>query len=183
MSLKYYPKIILPVCLNIQDTTYGCGPASLKIIFDTLGIHLSEEKLMKMTKITPKGGTKPAELVKVLTELRIKHKEISHASIEMIEDKIRSLNLCLVDYQAWGEGGTDYKGLKTGHYSVVFGFDKIRLWIADPAKHHSEKQRKWGARKIRKDIFVQNWADKEVSGIETHHWLIAVPLVQTLKHR
>lgn len=180
MGYTYYPKVILPLRRNLQDTSYDCGPASLKIIFETLGIHIGEEKLMKMGKTTPEKGTSPEELINILNELAIKHVVVEHATIELIEQKIRQLNLCLVDYQAWGESGEEFKGLETGHYSVIFGFDKTHLWLADPAKHHTKKQKKWGARKVRKDLFATRWDDKEESGIVTHHWMVCIPMVQTL---
>lgn len=183
MSHTYFPRVILPIKLNLQDTAYNCGPASVKIILETLGISIDEEKLMKMQKTTPKEGTSPNNLVKCLADLGIKHEVIEHASITNIEDKIRQFNLCLVDFQAWGDGGNEFKGLETGHYSVVFGFNKTHLWVADPAKHHTEKQKSWGARKIRKDLFTQRWADKEASGIKTHHWMVSVPLFQRLSKK
>ncbi|MCJ7792694.1 MAG: cysteine peptidase family C39 domain-containing protein [Candidatus Marinimicrobia bacterium] len=180
MAYAYYPKVILPIRRNLQDTTYDCGPASLKIILETLGVHLDEKKLIKMGKTTPKEGTRPEALIKTLKELGLRHKLIEHANLEILVKAIRHLNLCLVDYQAWGDSGEEFKGLETGHYSVVFGFNKTHLWIADPAKHHPKKQKKWGVRKVRKDLFGQRWADKEVDGTKTHRWMVAIPIVQTL---
>lgn len=178
MACAYYPKIILPIRKNLQDTVYDCGPASLKIIMETLGISVNEEKLMKICRTTPEAGTTPDQLITALKKFKIKHEVIDHASLEILEDKIRNLYLCLVDFQAWGEGGADYKGLNTGHYSVVFGFNKTHLWIADPAKHKTEDYKKWGARKMRKDMFVERWLDKEFDGTRTYRWMIAVPLCQ-----
>lgn len=178
MACAYYPKIVLPVRRNLQDTSYDCGPASLKIILETLGVHVDEERLMKMGKTTPEEGTPPDKLIAILKEFGVKHEVIDHANLELIEQKIREINLLLVDYQSWGDGGSDYKGLNTGHYSVVFGFNKTHLWIADPAKHKTQDYKKWGARKMRKDMFLERWQDREEGGTKTYRWMIAVPLCQ-----
>lgn len=181
MTYAYYPKIILPVKRNLQDTPYDCGPASLKIILETLGIHISEERLMKLCKSTPEKGTSPEAMIDLFKKLKITFEVIEHATIELIEEKIRNLNLCIVDYQAWGDGGSEYRGLNTGHYSVVFGYNKTHLWIADPAKHRTGDYKKWGTRKMRKDFFAEHWMDKEGTETQTYRWMIAVPLVQS-KH-
>lgn len=183
MAYAYYPKIILPVRRNLQDTTYDCGPACLKIILETLGIHLSEQRLMKLCRTTPNEGTNPQNMINLLKKLKIAFEVIDHADIDLIEEKIRNLNLCIVDYQAWGDGGSEYRGLDTGHYSVVFGYNKTHFWIADPAKHRTEDHKKWGTRKMRKDFFSEHWADKEEQGTQTYRWMIAVSLAQTgLRH-
>jgi predicted double-glycine peptidase len=178
MNNYYYPKVILPVCRNLQDTNYDCGPASLEIVLNSLGIEISEERLIRLAKADPEEGTPPERLTKALDELGVKYELIEPAGVDILEEKIRNLNLCLVDYQAFGEGGADYKNLGTGHYSVVFGYDQTQYWVADPAMHHVESRKKWGARKIRKDLFVEHWKDREADGNKTYHLMIAVPLGQ-----
>ncbi len=180
MPLSYYTKVVLPVRRNLQDVPYDCGPASLKIILETLGIHLSEKELMRMCGTNFEDGTSPSEMVTALKNLHIQHEVIHPGSLNILESKVRELNLCLVDYQAWGDGGGQYMGLGTGHYSVVFGFNQTHIWLADPAKHHTEKQQKWGARCVRKDIFLKHWSDKEGNGRIVKRWMVAVPLVQPI---
>lgn len=182
MALPCYHKVLLPVRLNLQDTVYDCGPASLKIILETLGLPLSEERLMRMGKTTPEKGTSPENLMRTLDDLGVKYEVFERANLEIMEEKINDLNLCLIDYQGWGEGGSDFEDLRTGHYSVVFGYSRHHLYVADPAKHHLKKQEKWGARRIRKDIFYKHWADKEEPGAEeVVRWMVTVPLTQAEK--
>lgn len=178
MPCAYYSKVILPIRKNLQDNSYDCGPASLKIIMETLGIPIDEERLMKICQTSAEKGTQPNQLIAALKKFKIKHEVIEHASLELLERKIRGLNLCLVDFQAWGDGGADYKGLNTGHYSVVFGFNRTHIWLADPAKHKTKDYKKWGARKMRKDMFLERWLDKEDNGARTYRWMITVPLHQ-----
>jgi len=179
MAYKYFNTIILPVRRNIQDTAYDCGPASLKIILETIDREFSEENLIKICKTTPKFGTNPQALEFALKKLEVKHETIQRASIKIVENKIRKLNLCVINYQAWGKCGQDYKNLETGHYSVIFGFNHEHLYIADPHKNHTEKHNEWGFRTIDKKLLCERWKDKFLSnGETTYHWMIAVPIVQ-----
>ncbi len=178
MAYSYYHTIILPVRRNIQDTNYDCGPASLKIVLETLGRSINEESLMKICKTKPQIGTNPSMLSEVLKKLEIEHKIYLHATIELIEEKIRELNFCVINYQAWGENGEQYKNLETGHYSVVFGFNKNHLFVADPSKKHTNKQSEWGFRTIHKKLLNERWEDKIPEGPYTFHWMMKIPLVQ-----
>lgn len=179
MAYKYFDAIILPVRRNIQDTTYDCGPASLKIILETIDQDFSEESLIKICKATPEFGTNPQALDFALKKLEVRHETIERASIKIIENKIRKLNLCIINYQAWGKCGQHYKNLETGHFSVVFGFNSEHLYVADPHKNHTEKCNEWGFRTIHKKLLNERWKDKiPPNGDLTYHWMIAVPLVQ-----
>lgn len=182
MPLTYYTKVVLPVRKNLQDVSYDCGPASLLIILSTLGIQITEKELMRRCKTNFRDGTTPEDMIAAFKEMKIAYQEYHPASIRLLQEQIRTLHLCMVDYQAWGDSGSQYKGLDTGHYSVVFGYNKTHLWIADPAKHKTKKQKKknWGARKVRKDVFNKHWADKETDGTKTSKWMVAVPLVQPI---
>ena len=51
MSYRMYSKVVLPIRINLQDTTYDCGPASLLIILESLGKDISEKMLMKLKRI------------------------------------------------------------------------------------------------------------------------------------
>ncbi len=184
MPYSNFDKVILPVRRNIQDNGYDCGPASLKIILETIGKSVDEKRLMGICNTNSKFGTNFKFLSKALDKLKVKHKVCRRASIKFIEEKIIDLNLCLIDYQAWGEGGKDYKNLKTGHYSVIFGFNKTNFYIADPNKKHTSKYEEWGFRTMNKKLFNNNWNDEEESKVAKHHWLITIPLSQKNKgHR
>ncbi len=173
-----FESVILPVKRNLQDEKYDCGPASLKIILDTLGKEIDEEKLMEMGKTTPEDGTTPKALITTLNKLKVAHTVFERSSVTIVESAITNLNLCLIDYQSWGDNGKEYEKLETGHYSVIFGFNKTHFYIADPAKRHTEKCDEWGFRTIRKDLFEKHWKDVESNGKKTFHWMMSVPLFQ-----
>lgn len=100
--MNYYPKVILPIIRNLQDTHYSCGASSLKMILDTLGIIMHEHEIMKLTNTTPELGASTESIQNLLNKLNVKFNVIEDMSIEILVDKIRDLNLCLVCYQAWG---------------------------------------------------------------------------------
>jgi ABC-type bacteriocin/lantibiotic exporter with double-glycine peptidase domain len=178
MPYNFYQNVILPIRRNLQDTKYDCGPASLEIILETLGRDIREKTLMRIAHTTLQG-TSPENIAHTLRKLKIKHQIIPHGSIALIEEKIRNFNLCLVNYQAWGENGAEIKNLDSGHYSVIFGFTPTHFFVADPAKRHTVKYNKqWGFRTIKKNLFSKRWRDKEENGEKTFHWMLAVPLNQ-----
>jgi predicted double-glycine peptidase len=178
MPYSYYSKVVLPIKKNLQDTKYSCGPASLVIVCQSLGLDVSEEKMMEMAHTTPEFGSSPAELARALDQLNVKYEIIHPGSIKILEQKIRELNLCIVDYQAWANNGSELAKVNAGHYSVVFGFNADQIWLADPAKHKTGVYDKWGARRMSKELFNKHWYDKEAEGIETNKFMMAIPLYQ-----
>ena len=174
MAYAHYHTVILPVRRNLQDTKYDCGPASLKIILETMGHHPSEETLMRIAGTTPEQGTHPTALHETLMTLGVRSHVHAHASVELVEEELRRCRLNVVDYQAWGDNGRDFQTLNTGHYSVIFGYTRTHFFVADPSKRGTPLP---GFRTIRKDLFVKRWADQGEDG-PTRHWLLTVPLVQ-----
>lgn len=72
----------------------------------------------------------------------------------------------------------EIQDLESGHYSVVFGYDKKYLWLADPSKHHTHKQKMWGARKINKKLFNKVWIDTNDNTKIYKKWILTVNLSQ-----
>ena len=171
--------IILPVRRHLQMGHFDCGPATLKIILDSLGRKMSEKTLMRICHTNKKAGTNPRNLIVALKKLGVKHKLYRHGDKKILEDSIRGLNLCIVDYQAWMVSD-EFKKLDAGHYSVIFGFNEDYYYFSDPAKHHTPKDKEWGYRTVRKDLFFKRWKDISAKGEKFFHWMIAVPLCQTL---
>lgn len=181
MSFSYYSEVILPVKPNLQDTHYDCGAASLEIILQTLGKSISEEELMKLSETSIEDGASPKHLMRVLNKLGVRYELIPDGSIELIEEKIKLLNICLVVYQMPGYSDNIYKKLEAGHYSVIFGYNKENFWIADPAAHreigHTHKYRA-GIHEIEKGQFNKRWIDIGGDHVIYRHWMLCVPLAQ-----
>lgn len=170
--------VMLPVRKYLQAHPWSCGPASLKIVLDVLGLDLVEEALIQMTGANPLRGTQPHALAAALTRLKVRHEVVETGDLDLLEARIRDFQYCIVDYQAWGTRGRDYHQLRAGHYSVVFGFNLTHVFIADPAKKPRRSGDPWGARGIRKDLFRRRWRDRGPGELRTHRWMLCVPLVQ-----
>ena len=175
---EYHHTIILPVSRHLQKSNSSfCGPATLKIIMDSLGRKISEKKSIQLCRATKKAGTNPRDLIAALKKLGIKYKLYRRGNKKILEDSIAGLNLSVVDYQAWMVGD-EFKKLKAGHYSVIFGFNEDHYYFSDPAKHHTPIDKEWGYRTVRKDLFLKRWKDVSAKGDKFFHWMIAVPLYQ-----
>lgn len=169
-----YPSVVLPIRKHLQFEEHTCGPASIRIIVETLNGHdtlPSEKEITELCRTNSKTGTDPDMMVEVLSDLNIRHFLLEHATLDTIESCIRRFELCLVDYQAYDDGTGD------GHYSVIFGFDETHFLVADPAKKKSAHTKEWGFRRIRKDLFEKRWHARHIDGVRALHWMVAIPLV------
>lgn len=170
-----YPSVILPVHRHLQYDEYTCGPASLRIILETLNGREtlpSEAEIAQWCLANDINGTDPDMMVRVLERLGVRHSVPDHATLSMIEQSLRRFELCLVDYQAHDDGSRD------GHYSVIFGFDETHFFIADPYKKKGMRNKEWGFRRIRKDLFEKRWHARHSDGVRVTHWMVAVPLTR-----
>lgn len=196
MPYSHYPTILLPVRRNIQDTPYDCGPAALKIILETLGIDVSEKTFMRLALTSASSGTEPPMLSRALKKLGVRHDIYPHGSIALIEQRINELCLCIVNYQAWANGGSTLSKLQNGHYSVIFGLNKTHFFLSDPSKKKTPHAAEWGFRTIKKSLLFKRWKykpdtrkkvlllkqrkynlDKKEENT-VFRWLITVPLAQ-----
>lgn len=169
-----YPSVILPVHRHLQDEEYTCGPASIRIIVETLNGRQklpSETEIEKLCLTNSTTGTDPDMMVNALTQLGVRHTVPENATLQTIEQCIRQFKLCLVDYQSHDDGSSD------GHYSVIFGFDETHFCIADPYKKKGMRNKEWGFRRIRKDLFEKRWHARHTTGVRALHWMVAVPFV------
>jgi len=181
MASPYFYEFILPIRPNLQDEKYDCGAASLRTIVETLGIDVREHILMRLTNTTPKDGASHTAIVSALELLEIQHEVIPNASIELVEQKVKMLNLCLVDYEAWFESKTEFETFDGVHYSVIFGFNSTHFWLADPSKHRAQIRdpHNLGVRTIEKELFNSRWIDGYTDrGMVYKKWMVAVPLYQ-----
>jgi hypothetical protein len=170
-----YPLVVLPIKRHLQREEYTCGPASLRILLETLQpkeILLTEAQLGVLCGTNSKTGTDPERMIQVLAELGVEHTVHESATQTTLERCLRQFALCLVDYQAHDDGSGD------GHYSVIFGFDETHFFIADPYKKKGTRNKEWGFRKMRKDLFVKRWYARYDHNARVTHWLVSVPIAK-----
>jgi len=119
-----------------------CGPASLKMVLSAYGINKSEKYLAKATKSSRTGGCYEKDMIAAAKEIGFKGYVKQQSSIKELRD-LASKNIpVIVDWFSPEEGG---------HYSVVVGFTKNKITLADP--HFGELK----THKI--DWFEERWFD------------------------
>lgn len=110
--------------LNVFKQSRGyCGPACLKMVFGYYGIIKSERKLAELTKTTRDHGCWEDEMIKVAAKLGLQGYYKEKSSIKEVRQLVKSGIPVIVDWFSPEEGG---------HYSVVVGFTKNKIRIADP---------------------------------------------------
>jgi len=129
--------------IKLAKQTRGyCGPASLKMVLSAYGINLSEKYLAKLTKTSRIWGCSEENIVKVAKSLGLRAHVKQKSSIKELKKLVGKKIPVIIDW---------YSPEENGHYSVIIGFEKNRILIADP---HFGKIRK-------EDIkwFEDRWLD------------------------
>jgi len=119
-----------------------CGPASLKMVLSAYGINKSESYLAKITKSSRTEGCWEKDIVKAAKEFGLKGYVKQNSSIKELKQLVRKGFPVIVDW---------FSPEEAGHYSVVVGFDKDKIFLADP---HFGKVKK---HKI--EWFYERWFD------------------------
>ena len=165
--------LLVPIKPSRQENGYECGLASVMTILRTLGCKSRKDSVKRKLGTTRKHGTHPERIKGLFGDMAINFREKHGATMSDLESRVRKQKLCLVVYQAWGSQKY-YNKLESGHYSVVFGFEKDYLWLADPYVRGGKTRYGKGVRKIKKTIFEGRWKDVDQKGVVYDHWMLAV---------
>ena len=129
-----------------------CGPASLRMVLSAYGIKKSEDYLAKLAKTTRKKGTSEKNLVKAAKKLGFKGSVKQKSTIKELKKLVKKSIPAIVGWTSPEEGG---------HYSVVAGFEKNKILLADPhfgkIKKHDIKwfKERWGEVVNKKRLFQE----------------------------
>ncbi len=100
-----------------------CGPASLKMVIFAYNINKSENYLAKLTNTSRKKGCKEENIIKAAKFLGFKGFVKEKSSIKEIRKLVSKDIPVIVNW---------FSPEEAGHYSVVVGFDKQNIFLADP---------------------------------------------------
>ena len=100
-----------------------CGPASLKMVLWAYGINKSENYLAKLTKSSRAKGCSEENIVKAAKRFDFKGYVKQNSSIKEVEQLVKKGIPVIVDW---------FSPEEAGHYSVVVGFHKNKIILADP---------------------------------------------------
>lgn len=128
--------MIIPKILNFpllrQTYEYDCGAKSLHSVLIYYNIDVSESEVMEITKTNP-NGTPVRGIVNAARHFGLKaHEEIM--DIPDLKKYIRNKIPVIVLLQAWSKDKvTDWRNhWADGHYIVAIGYDRKKIYFADP---------------------------------------------------
>jgi predicted double-glycine peptidase len=116
---------MLPV-KPFRQTSGFCGPASLKIVLEYYGIHKTEKELVKLTGCTKKTGTSAKGILDAAKKCGLKGNTKDNTTLKDIKSYLTKKIPVIVDWFSEDEG----------HYSVVVGLDKKKIYLQDPERGH-----------------------------------------------
>lgn len=162
--------ILLDIPSIIQSTNYSCGPACATVILKYYGYKAREKIMIKRLEADPDEGVSPENLVKYFRDRRFKIKQKHDMTIEDLEKLLDKGFPVIVAYQDWSYKPSETNYHKTwdnGHYAVVMGYDKNKIYLSDP----SSKKKKKG---LKKEDFYGRWRDISSDGKIYHRWGVSV---------
>jgi len=119
-----------------------CGPACLKMVLSAYGINKSERYLAKTTKSSRTGGCYEKDMIKAAEEFNLTGYVKQKSSIKELKQLIKRGIPAIVDW---------FSPEEAGHYSVVVGFERNKIILADP--HFGQ------LKKHKIDWFEERWFD------------------------
>lgn len=153
MVFLIYMKEILLNVKSFQETLHAdmCGPASLKIVLDYLGINKTEKELATLMGLVSGLGVDDQGIAKVAKSLGFLVEVKNESSFEDIEKWLKKKVPVMVNWFTRGRQDYDDSEVPDGHYSVVVGLNDEYIFLQDPEIG--------GERKIKREDFLKVWFD------------------------
>lgn len=139
-----------------QLTSWSCGPAALRTIFNYYKIKVSEKELILLGDIG-REGTDFQTMKNLAKDFEFSFYSKSNGSLEGIKKFLKEGYPVLVCYQM----GNNKSG-HNGHYSVMYDIDDSFVYIADPSNWVEGDRKKYSKNiKMRKTTFLEHWWDTD----------------------
>lgn len=116
--------------LNItpfRQTPGYCGPASLKMVLDFLGVRITERKLAAISGCTKSGGIGADGLVQAARKLGLRARVKDFSDLKDLDEWVNGKRIPVI---------VDWFAFEGGHYSVVSGIDTENIYLEDPSLGH-----------------------------------------------
>lgn len=139
----------------VKQSKGYCGPTSLQMVLSYYGINKSQSVLAKLTKTSRIKGCTEKNMIKTAKHFGLRGFIKQKSSIKELKSLASKNKPVIVDW---------FSPEEEGHYSVVAGFKKDNIFLADPhfgtiQKHKIKwfEERWWdqvGKHKIIREIIV-----------------------------
>lgn len=123
----------VPDCM--QANNYSCGVGSAQAVLQYFGTWGYQDEMARAMGTSANDGTHPARLTSYLNKQGLKAQVQENMTLTDLEKVVNEGNLTIIDYQAYRESpNVDYAtDWEDGHYSIVVGYDKDKIYIEDPS--------------------------------------------------
>lgn len=123
-----------PLVIDYQNTGYTCGPTSLSMCMQMLGLWITEQTLASECGTT-RNGTGPADLIRVARKHELQMTEIPR-NINGVRKATNEASPVLMHINTGYSGGKSCLGYygSYGHYIMCYGVRDDKYLIADPTK-------------------------------------------------
>ncbi len=160
--------------MQISDS--HCGPATLRMMFDHLGVRVLQREIVKAANVKSRlkeHGVTLADMVLAVRALapdfKLWYKE--EAKYRDIDKIVNGRGYPLgVEWQGIFEDVENGESDEDGHYSLVTGIDmeKRQLWLANPYHLYAGKDMKLGF----SDFSNRWWDENMLEGEEGKHFVV-----------
>jgi predicted double-glycine peptidase len=154
-----------------QATEYTCGPAALQSVLAYFGkARQGEKALARQARANYVWGTTELDLRRVALRHGLKVRMQYDLSLPELKRRVRSGLPVIVGLQAWPNNPRRFKPENSddGHYAVVIGFDRWRVWFMDPSA--SLGRRGW----LKTGDFLKRWHWPDERGVERRHFAMTL---------
>lgn len=122
-----------PLVIDIQDTSYTCGPTSLSMASQLL-YNWHSEQTMKTLCRTNKNGTSPQQLIDGAKKSGIKMTQIPR-TITAVKQSLNKCQPVIAHIDTIRAGCLGYSTKKNwGHWILLWQVDAQKFRVADPTK-------------------------------------------------
>lgn len=117
-----------------QTYNYDCGAKAIESVLAYYGIDVKEEEIIKIAGTKKTDGTSLRGIEKVARRFGLRYKE-GKMSIDKLKKNVDKKVPVIICIQAWNYNDNINweKDWKDGHYAVVVGYSKKRIYFEDPA--------------------------------------------------
>jgi ABC-type bacteriocin/lantibiotic exporter with double-glycine peptidase domain len=143
-----------------QTKNYDCGAIATQMVLAYFEIDVQGNKIIKETQCN-KSGTEIKNIIKTLSKYGLKCKS-EKMNIGILKKHIKDNQPIIIPLQAWtNKKNIDWKNnWSDGHYVVAIGYDKNKIYFADPSSiyktylKYEELEKRWHDQDVNEKKYI-----------------------------
>jgi len=118
----------------IQSNSWSCGVGAVQAVMTYYGQWGYQDTYAKELGTSEDQGTHPARMTEFFNKRGLRAELREGLTVAELRRFVDQGVPVIVDFQAWGKPGTDYRqAWEEGHYCVVVGYDRRGFYLEDPS--------------------------------------------------